>query len=80
MPKKRSVVIWNWRKSVYVKEATKHAKTYFSKENDTCDLKLALQRSAKSVSYHITRILTMNGLLLCISASSYFFIGKYTLK
>ena len=67
MPIKRSVVLCKWCKSVYVKEAAKHAKAYFSKENDTCD-------------HHITRILSINGWLLCIGASSYFFTGKYTLK
>ena len=39
MPKKQSVVLWNWRKSVYVKEATEHPKAYFSRENDTFNFK-----------------------------------------
>ena len=57
MPKKRSVVLCKWCKSIYVKEATKHAKAYFSKENDTCD-------------HHSTRIL-LTSLYWCIELFLY---------
>ena len=57
MPKKRSVVLCKWCKSVYVKEAAKHAKAYFSKENDTCD-------------HHITRISLLGNILSNKEANS----------